>query len=278
MDAPEQARTYFAPAAGAPSPEMLITSKVIVRDTYAIIPASSIRDTVSSKLPGWRAARSWILAAPAIGFGTAFIHYLIYLDQGGGCDAPEFEAKVEGFVFVLEGQLAVTIDGQVHELTAGGYAFIPAGMNWAVVNRAVPIAKFMWIRKAYEPNGDHVAKPVVGNDASVAPTYSPVTRQKWTSYLIPTDDMAYDMHMNIISFGPGMNIPFIEAHIMEHGLYMLQGRGLYLLNEEWHEVEAGDFIWMRAFCPQAFQASGDVPARYLLYKNVNRQLRLTSGT
>ena len=82
------------------------------------------------------------------------------------------------------------------------------------------------------------------------------------------------MNMNIVSFGPGTVISAVEMHIMEHGLYMLQGKGVYLVNDRWHEVEAGDFIWMRAFCPQAFVQSGPEPARYLLYKNVNRQIRL----
>ena len=84
--------------------------------------------------------------------------------------------------------------------------------------------------------------------------------------------------MNIVSFGPGATISAVEMHVMEHGLYMLQGKGLYLLNEQWHEVQAGDFIWMRPFCPQAFYAGGPLPARYLLYKNMNRQFSLQKTT
>jgi (S)-ureidoglycine aminohydrolase len=61
---------------------------------------------------------------------------------------------------------------------------------------------------------------------------------------------------------------------MEHGLYILQGKGLYLLNEDWVEVEAGDFLWLRAFCPQACYAGGPEPFRYLLYKDVNRHMPL----
>ena len=46
---------------------------------------------------------------------------------------------------------------------------------------------------------------------------------------------------------------------MEHGLYVLEGKAVYLLNTDWVEVEAGDFMWLRAFCPQACYAGG--PAR-----------------
>ena len=40
------------------------------------------------------------------------------------------------------------------------------------------------------------------------------------------------------------------------------------------EVEAGDFMWLRAFCPQACYAGGPMPFRYLLYKDVNRHVPL----
>ena len=43
------------------------------------------------------------------------------------------------------------------------------------------------------------------------------------------------------------------------------------------EVEAGDFMWLRAFCPQACYAGGPSRFRYLLYKDVNRHANLTIG-
>ena len=67
-------------------------------------------------------------------------------------------------------------------------------------------------------------------------------------------------------------IPFDETHVMEHGLYVLEGKAVYHLNAEWVEVEAGDFMWLRAFCPQSCYAGGPGPFRYLLYKDVNRHM------
>jgi (S)-ureidoglycine aminohydrolase len=268
---------YFAPAAGLPLSSALITSKVIVRDTYAIIPAASIMDSVCSHLPGWRQARCWVLAAPAIGAATGFVQYLVYLEATGGCARPEEEPGVESFLFVLEGAIEVTVDGERSPLGPGGFAFVPPDSTWSIGNAGAATAKFVWLRKLFEPHGDLRPRALIGHEATVAPAISKTTSNKWTTHLLPADDRGYDMNMNIVTFGPGTNIPFVEAHIMEHGLYMLEGRGLYLLNEHWHEVEAGDFIWMRAFCPQAFQASGEAPARYLLYKNVNRQIRLRPG-
>ena len=268
-----QAR-YFAPEGIVPPQTAMITSRAVVRPEYAIIPASSVTDNVRSNLPGWQRTRCWILAAPAMGFATAFAQYLIYLDAGGACDRPEAESGVESFLFVLEGYLAVTVEKGEHQLGQGGFAFIPPDTDWSVRNAAQQTVKFLWIRKVFEPAGDLTPRAIVNHEQDVPIVMNRTSDQKWTTNLIPVDDMAYDMHMNIVSFGPGATISAIETHIMEHGLYMLQGKGMYLLNDVWHEVQAGDFIWMRAFCPQAFYAGGPGPARYLLYKNMNRQISL----
>lgn len=268
-------RTYFTPSGVIPPMTSMVTSKVIVKEAYSIIPASSLTENVRSVLPGWKNTRCWVLTAPAMGHASGFAQYLVYLAPQGGSSAPETESGVESFLFVLDGCLSLRLSGKDHELQAGGYAFVPPGTQWSVENGAQAEAKFLWIRKYHERLENAHPAPIVGNEAGVEVAFSAQTRKKWTTNLIPTGDIAYDMHMNIVSFGSGMNISFIEAHVMEHGLYMLQGRGIYLLNDTWHEVEAGDFIWMRAFCPQSFQASGDTPARYLLYKNVNRQIRLS---
>lgn len=268
-------RSYFTPSGVIPPMTAMVTSKVIVKEAYSIIPASSLTENVRSVLPGWNNARCWVLTAPAMGHASGFAQYLVYLAAQGGCATPETEEGVESFLFVLDGCLTLTLSGKDHALGAGGFAFVPPGARWSVENRAREEAKFTWLRKHHERLDGAPPAPIVGDEADVKVAFSAQTDRKWTTNLIPTGDIAYDMHMNIVSFGPGMNISFIEAHVMEHGLYMLQGRGLYLLNDTWHEVEAGDFIWMRAFCPQSFQASGDSPARYLLYKNVNRQIRLS---
>jgi (S)-ureidoglycine aminohydrolase len=51
---------------------------------------------------------------------------------------------------------------------------------------------------------------------------------------------------------------------------MLEGGGIYRLNDSWHSVTAGDFIWMAPWCPQWFGAIGKTPAKYLIYKDWNR--------
>ena len=40
------------------------------------------------------------------------------------------------------------------------------------------------------------------------------------------DDIRHDMHVNIVTFKPGGVIPFAETHVMEHGIYILEGNCL----------------------------------------------------
>ncbi len=78
---------------------------------------------------------------------------------------------------------------------------------------------------------------------------------------------AYDFAVNTMTYDPGAALSMVEIHVMEHGLLMLEGGGIYKLSDSWYPVEAGDFIWMAPYCPQWFGALGKRPAKYLIYKD-----------
>jgi (S)-ureidoglycine aminohydrolase len=88
--------------------------------------------------------------------------------------------------------------------------------------------------------------------------------------LLPVDDPAFDFAMSLLRFAPGVGLDKVEIHDEEHGLYMTQGGGIYLLGDEHLEVTEGDFIYMAPYCPQSFTASGEGDAEYLLYKDTWR--------
>jgi (S)-ureidoglycine aminohydrolase len=196
---------------------------------------------------------------------------------GGGSDRPEPDPGAEGVFFVVEGELTVTLAGKTHVLQPGGYAYIPPASAFSVRNESTGAARFHWIRKAYEPvEGLDAPEAFVTSENDIAPTPMPDTEGKWaTTRFVDPADMRHDMHVTIVTFEPGAVIPFAETHVMEHGLYVLEGKAVYRLNQDWVEVEAGDFMWLRAFCPQACYAGGPGPFRYLLYKDVNRHARLS---
>ncbi len=269
--------TYYAPHGGLPAQTELLTDRAMFTEAYAVIPRGTMRDIVTSKLPFWQDTRLWVLARPLSGFAETFSQYIVEVSPGGGSDRPELDPNAEGVLFVVEGRLTLTIAGNEHQIEAGGYAFLPPGTHWTLVNREDLPARFHWIRKAFEAvDGLDAPPPFVTSDREVEPIPMPGTDGAWaTSRFVDPDDVRHDMHVNIVTFQPGAVIPFAETHVMEHGLYVLEGKAVYRLNQDWVEVQAGDFMWLRAFCPQACYAGGPGPFRYLLYKDVNRHARLS---
>jgi (S)-ureidoglycine aminohydrolase len=269
--------TYYAPTGGHPAQTELVTDRAMFRESYAVIPRGTMRDIVTSRLPFWDDTRLWVLARPLSGFAETFSQYIVEVSPGGGSDRPETDPQAEGVLFVVEGAVVLTLGTDEHLLETGGYAFLPAGSAWTLRNRGAQPARFHWVRKAYEPvDGLDAPDAFVTSDAAVTPVPMPGTNGAWaTSRFADPDDLRHDMHVNIVTFAPGGVIPFAETHVMEHGLYVLEGKAVYRLNEDWVEVQEGDFMWLRAFCPQACYAGGPGPFRYLLYKDVNRHARLS---
>lgn len=207
---------------------------------------------VRAPLPGMRAATAIVHAAPAI--GAKFTQYTAEFDPAGALGDPIGQR----FVYVLEGEL--DIDGST--LAAGDYAYRP---NTVIAKTK---ARAAVIEKPYIGNGALPAaftgrestipgSPLAGDDA--------LTIRE----LIPSDP-TFDFAVNTMTFQPGASLAMIEIHVMEHGLLMLEGGGIYRLSDRWHPVAAGDFIWMAPYCPQWFGAIGKTPARYLIYKDWNR--------
>ncbi len=267
---------YAFPPGGLPPQSDDPEGRAVFTDAYAFLPAGTMRDIVTSLLPGWQGSRAWIIARPLSGFAETFAQYAVEVAPGGGADQPEPDAMAEAVLFVARGQMRLTVDNKPHNLGPGGYAYLPHNATWSVVNLSEEPVCFHWIRKRYVPVPGLAPPPVlITSDDAVTPAAMPDTDKWATSRFVDTTDIAHDMHVNIVTFQPGGRIPFAETHVMEHGLYVLEGTARYLLNTDWVKVEPGDFIWLRAFCPQACIATGKRPFRYLLYKDVNRHPDLT---
>ena len=254
--------TYASPPGGHPPQSDLLTSRAKFTEAYAMIPRGVLRDIVTSPLPNWERTRSWILARPLSGFAETFSQYVVEVAPGGGSDAPEPNDAAEGVLFVLRGSLALTHGGETHAMEAGGFAFVPPGARWALKNAGDDDAAFVWVRKRYEPAPSAPAPEFfVTSDAATPRTPMPDTNGAWATTrfvrraaslasslrggrrrLFPqvaSDDLRHDMHCNIVTFQPGAVIPFLETHVMEHGLYVLEGKAVYNVNGDWIEVEAG---------------------------------------
>ncbi|SDU97320.1 (S)-ureidoglycine aminohydrolase [Microlunatus sagamiharensis] len=278
---PLPSTSYHVPPGGLPPQTALLTDRAMFTEAYAVIPSGVIRDITASYLPFWEGTRAWVLARPLSGFAETFSQYVMDVAPGGGSDHPEPDAAAEGVLFVVGGEGRLTLgpeeDRAEHRLEAGTFVYLPPGQRWTLHNDGPETLGFHWIRKAYERvEGLDAPEAFVSSDREVAPTPMPGTDGRWaTTRFVDPGDLRHDMHVNVVTFEPGAVIPFAETHVMEHGLYVLEGKAVYRLNTDWVEVEAGDFMWLRAFCPQACYAGGPGRFRYLLYKDVNRHARLS---
>lgn len=237
------------------------TRSRVAADHALICPDSFVR----SPLPGWTWTQGIVLIAPPL--GARFTQFLALMEPGATAGPPA--PGVERVVYVLDGTVSVTLpDWPERTLEPGGYAFLPAGSESSI--RATTAARLNVFEKRFVPRSDAEAPPlVVGHERDVdgVPFLgNPAAR---LHVLLP-DEPAFDLAVNVFRFQPGAALPLVEIHVMEHGLLMLDGQGIYRLGDSWYPVKAGDVIWMRSYCPQWFVAMGTTPAAYLYYKDVNR--------
>jgi (S)-ureidoglycine aminohydrolase len=194
--------------------------------------------------------------------------YLVSLEPGGGT-VRTVEAGFETFFYGLVGSAVLLAEGAEHPLGAGAFAYLP---GWASYDlRAGAMAgRVLIVKRRYEVHSGSDAPGALRghrDDERFAETAVPgFTRRE----LLPVADPAWDFNMSLLRFDPGVGLDKVEVHDEEHGLYMTEGGGTYVLGSEAHEVREGDFIYMAPYCPQGFTAGPAGAAEYLLYKDVWR--------
>lgn len=196
--------------------------------------------------------------------GAAFTQYTAELESNGRLSASAHQR----LAYVLEGAVDLTCPTSFHSLTPGGYAYIPAASPHTFT-ASMP-SRLAVIEKPYQPlAGTPHPTLIVGDESTLPSTPLLGDPDLQVRQLLP-DQFAFDFAVNTMTYQPGAALSQVEVHVMEHGLVMLQGGGIYRLGDHWHSVSAGDFIWMAPFCPQWFGAIGKQPAKYLIYKDANR--------
>jgi (S)-ureidoglycine aminohydrolase len=239
-----------------------------VKRNYAMMPPEGIMD---SYLPNWERTVVRFQAAPRL--GARFAQALLEIAPGGGTRAPVAD-DLERFLYVLGGAVELALDGQAPTLLGPeGFAFLPPGLRFSLRNAGAEEARVLGLKRPYEAVGLPPPDPIVSHRSAVAKVNHNGTEGRTWEHLLPYGDMRFDMEMNILSFAPGAYFPDVETHINEHGLFMLEGQGMYLLDQDWHEIWRDDFIWMGPYCPQLFYPTGWETSAYLLYKDVNRDVR-----
>jgi (S)-ureidoglycine aminohydrolase len=217
---------------------------------------------VRAALPGMKKCNAVVHVGPAL--GAAFTQYTAEFENGGelgGTDA-------QRFLYVVEGGVKVEAEGQSNQFAARGYAYFPEGAAHRVV--ATQATRVAVVEKTYRAL-DSVKRPsaILSSEDAVESHSLDDNPDLQVKCLLP-DEMSFDFAVNTMVYQPGAALSMVEMHVMEHGLLMLEGGGIYRLGDSWYPVTAGDFIWMGPWCPQWFGAIGKVPAKYLIYKDWNR--------
>ncbi|MGA9062533.1 MAG: (S)-ureidoglycine aminohydrolase [Terracidiphilus sp.] len=217
---------------------------------------------IRSPLPGAEGVEFIVHVAPQL--GARFTQMTAEFVAGGSLPV----APAQRFLYVLDGKLELKTGGKKHILKPGAFAYLPEGTLHSV--RAPGIARAALIEKPYEPlTGTPAPEILVGDEAAIAATSLTGDLSLRVRALMP-DGPPYDFAVNTMTYDPGASLSMVEIHVMEHGLLMLEGGGIYRLGDSWYPVYAGDFIWIRAYCPQWFGALGKRPAKYLIYKDWRR--------
>jgi (S)-ureidoglycine aminohydrolase len=217
---------------------------------------------IRTPLPGAEGVEFVIHVAPQL--GARFTQMTAEFAAGGSLGA----TPAQRLLYVMEGELELHVNGTNHELAPGGFAYLPQGTAHAVHAKAM--ARAAVIEKTYELQaGSPSPEVVVGTESRIAATPLMGDEGLQVRALMP-DGPPYDFAVNTMTYAPGAALSMVEIHMMEHGLLMLEGGGIYRLGDSWYPVQAGDFIWMGPYCPQWFGALGKKPAKYLIYKDWRR--------
>lgn len=261
-------RTFLPLNAPTAAPGAIGFNRGVVKRNYAFMPPEGV---LESRLPAYDKTVVRFLTAPVM--GARFAQAILEIAPGGGT-IKEQRDQLQHFFLVLSGVVEFSHDGGAPKaFPTNAYAYLPPGSAYTLRNTSDAEARVLILKRPYEKAEDFdVPEAIISHIDQVERINHTGNAGRGWQHLLPRDDMRFDMEMNILSFAPGTYFPAVETHIMEHGLYMLRGQGLYFLESDWHEIWENDFVWMGSYVPQQFYPTGWGEAAYLLYKDVNRDV------
>ncbi|HTI93982.1 MAG TPA: (S)-ureidoglycine aminohydrolase [Puia sp.] len=242
--------------------EISAITRSVVKKSHALISPDGY---VNSVIPGWTGCTVNVVINDPM--GARFMQTIVTFQPGGAVTGKTLESEI--FFYVVSGGGKAVVNKEMKDITQGSYIYIPAGKEYRLhsMEEGTQLLSF---HKVYERLEGVTAPGILfGKAGNVAGDVFLGDEALRLQVLLP-DEPAFDMAVNIFTYDPGGHLPFVETHVMEHGLLYLQGQGIYRLDQDWYPVKKGDCIWMAPYCQQWFTAMGKEPAVYIYYKNVNR--------
>jgi len=226
------------------------------RDHALITPESR----VWAGYPGWTNTLTAHLISP--GSGAHFTMYIANMAPESS-SGPPADPSMERFAFVLEGTVAVQAGGETSRtLTADHYVYFPPGMTHSLASFAG--AKLVIFERVY---GIKDGNPKFQVGTVDSKPHLPTAGEVFQLRKLMPASSDYDFNIHIMDFKPGEHLNVKEVHYNQHGLLLLQGKGIYRLADNWFPIQAGDAIYMGPFVPQWYAALGYENSRYILYKD-----------
>ncbi|XXJ18567.1 (S)-ureidoglycine aminohydrolase [Desulfovibrio caledoniensis] len=254
-----------------PYPEGFLKNRSeYVPGKYAVI---TTEGRVINVVPGIEDCALSIVASPKL--GANFVQMVGAVSTEGRTTMPYGQAEnIETLLFVMsgEGTLKATVDGKTATLSAGGYIYAPPGKGISFASSGDAPVEILLYKQRFIPHPDPAVQApwmVTGSIRDIDESLYDSMENVFVRDLLPVDQ-AFDMNFHTLAFLPGGCHPFVETHVQEHGMYIYQGEGLYLLDEKWLPVQSGDFIWIAPFCKQACYGIGRERMEYIYSKDCHR--------
>jgi (S)-ureidoglycine aminohydrolase len=242
--------------------ELSALTRNVTERTHALITPDGL---VNSVVPGWTGCTVNVLINNSM--GAQFTQTLITANEN--CELTSRTRDSQIFFYLIKGAAKITIGDNHTLLTGGHFAYVPVNTDYHI-REIKEGSQFITFHKEYEPLEGHVTPHIVFGDAAEIKGNAFMNDDALQLQLLLPDHLSFDMAVNIFTYESGGHLPFVETHVMEHGLTFLQGQGVYRLADKWYPVQKGDHIWMAPYCQQWFTAMGKEKAVYIYYKNVNR--------
>lgn len=248
-------------------PSKPLSCRAVVKPgLYAVIPKEGL---VNNVVPPIENCTVSMIASPKM--GASFVEYVLTMEPEGGAAVPYgTQPGMECFFYVIEGECDVAVAGKNYHLVSGGYAFAPDGVGISFVNHSAGKTKALLYKQRYIPLEGYAAEVVVGNWSALEESYMFRGDTSVKVYDFLPKHLGFDMNFHILSFAPGTSHAFVETHVQEHGAYVLEGAGLYYLDDRWLTIQKDDFIWFGPYVTQGSYAIGQEPFVYIYSKDCNR--------
>jgi quercetin dioxygenase-like cupin family protein len=223
---------------------------------------------------------------PIVDRAAGSVHQLIAvaeLDRPGRVDS-HLHAYEEG-IYVLEGELTLSIAGTEERLAADDYVFIEAGVPHALANPSS--ARARWFELSAPQPGSDLDDPAFLQraDAEVDVAYrrgrfdeselpAPSGALGLAGFgqanvgaaslkmLIDRDFGASQFNLFVVQYGPGGYIKEHD-HPFEEAFFFVQGEIEAVLDGETHTLRAGDYCWSGAASMHSFTNRSDEPVRWI---------------